>query len=269
MLEGLAEEEAQVSGWVKKRGGGAGCIQLPASTSSAIGVACRMDAHTCAGLNPALRCPAAPQEQQEAQPGPEQLLQLAHAERLQLAAANEALQRRLRVALDVRNRGRQHGAKDFSRLDGADARFRCAAAAGHCAAAGLAGASASAAPALAPSQPACSWPAPPLLSPVRFCSPAHCSPGRSMLQQWAALQEELARLQGHYLAVALDMRANYEGRAARAGQVRAGRRHAPLAQSLHAAGQQTHQMLAVAGHCHRLPATRTNGKPVHTPCLAF
>ncbi len=38
--------------------------------------------------------------------------------------ANEMLQRRLRVALDVRNKGRQHGARDLSRLDGADARFR-------------------------------------------------------------------------------------------------------------------------------------------------
>jgi hypothetical protein len=43
---------------------------------------------------------------------------------------------------------------------------------------------------------------------------------RSMLQQWSGLQEEQARLQGHYSAVVLDMQGAYEGRAARASQVR-------------------------------------------------
>lgn len=71
--------------------------------------------------------PAAAQEQQEAEASPEQLLLLARAEQQQLAAANESLQRRLRHALDVRNKGRQHGTRDMSRLDGADARFRCGA----------------------------------------------------------------------------------------------------------------------------------------------
>jgi hypothetical protein len=65
-----------------------------------------------------------PQEQQDAEPGTKQLLELANAERARLAETNEALQRRLRLAMDTRNRGRQHAAKDFSRLDGADARFR-------------------------------------------------------------------------------------------------------------------------------------------------
>jgi hypothetical protein len=41
-----------------------------------------------------------------------------------------------------------------------------------------------------------------------------------MLQQWSGLQEERARLQGHYSAVVLDMQGAYEGRAGRAAQVR-------------------------------------------------
>jgi hypothetical protein len=69
------------------------------------------------------------QAHQPEEPSPENLLALAREEQADLLAVNEMLQRRLRVAVDVRNKGRQHGARDFSRLDGADARFRCAAAA--------------------------------------------------------------------------------------------------------------------------------------------
>lgn len=79
--------------------------------------------HTSAALKPAGGCTS--QEQQPEEASPENLLALAREEQADLLAANEMLQRRLRVALDVRNKGRQHGARDFSRLDGADARFRC------------------------------------------------------------------------------------------------------------------------------------------------
>ncbi len=43
---------------------------------------------------------------------------------MQLAANNEALQRRVRAALEARNKGRPAIHKDLSRLEGAETRYK-------------------------------------------------------------------------------------------------------------------------------------------------
>ncbi|MEW5303341.1 MAG: hypothetical protein WDW36_006043 [Sanguina aurantia] len=65
-------------------------------------------------------------EDQEAETGPtiEELLERAQAEAQRLAGGNEALQRKVRMALDFRNRGRPQVKRDLSRLDGASSRYK-------------------------------------------------------------------------------------------------------------------------------------------------
>lgn len=65
-------------------------------------------------------------EEQEAEMGPtiEELLERAQAEARRLMDGNEALQRKVRMALDFRNRGRPQVNRDLSRLDGASSRYK-------------------------------------------------------------------------------------------------------------------------------------------------
>ncbi|MEW5309814.1 MAG: hypothetical protein WDW38_001669 [Sanguina aurantia] len=72
------------------------------------------------GSEGAARRAAAP----EMGPTIEELLERAQAEAQRLADGNEALQRKVRMALDFRNRGRPQVNRDLSRLDGASSRYK-------------------------------------------------------------------------------------------------------------------------------------------------
>lgn len=66
------------------------------------------------------------EEEEDLGPSIEELIERAQHEQARLLEANDALQRRARLALDFRNKGRPPVARDMSRLDGAATRYRAA-----------------------------------------------------------------------------------------------------------------------------------------------
>ncbi|KAG2440320.1 hypothetical protein HXX76_004427 [Chlamydomonas incerta] len=66
------------------------------------------------------------EEEDDLGPSIEELIERAQMEQTRLLEANDALQRRARMALDFRNKGRPPVNRDLSRLDGAATRYRAA-----------------------------------------------------------------------------------------------------------------------------------------------
>ncbi|GIL43579.1 hypothetical protein Vafri_1283 [Volvox africanus] len=66
------------------------------------------------------------EEEEDLGPSIEELIARAQQEQARLMEANDALQRRARMALDFRNKGRPPVNRDLSRLDGAATRYRAA-----------------------------------------------------------------------------------------------------------------------------------------------
>lgn len=64
--------------------------------------------------------------QEDSGPSLEELIERAQQEQGRLLEANDVLQRRVRLALDFRNKGRPAVQRDMSRLDGAATRYRAA-----------------------------------------------------------------------------------------------------------------------------------------------
>ncbi len=65
------------------------------------------------------------EEEQDLGPTVEELIERGQQEQQRLVEVNEMLQKRARLALDFRNKGRPPVNRDLSRLDGVSTRYRC------------------------------------------------------------------------------------------------------------------------------------------------
>jgi hypothetical protein len=65
------------------------------------------------------------EEEQELGPTVEELIERGQKEQLRLQEMNEMLQKRARMALDLKNKGRPAVNRDLARLDGVTTRYKC------------------------------------------------------------------------------------------------------------------------------------------------